>query len=236
MIPKLKVYQDGWPVLFYLKVTMHDHSSFAPCNCVKWKEPVADENCSRLLVQKHQKTFKQPGTPGITPGPLLVAGHGVPLKRSTGILQMQQAPHHDATHGASHEGDVIIISDSEDSVTKNTSPTTTASFLSLRSSSQATLCGSGPTSSVSSSLHHVTQSLRSILDMLVSGGIPSADAHILARLLASFRIATGEYLRALAQMQSHDVWLLELRAQKKVSEIQMRILHDILNGLAASEE
>ena len=73
-------------------------------------------------------------------------------------------------------------------------------------------------------------------DVLISGGIPRADAGHLARLLASFGISTEVYLGALARMKSRDVWLLEMRGQNELSEIQMRIMRDILNDLAGTQK
>ncbi|TFK85505.1 hypothetical protein K466DRAFT_601118 [Polyporus arcularius HHB13444] len=231
-IPELREYEEGWPVLFYLKVTLHDHGGHTPRNGSKGKKRVLNENCPlspESLAQKRQKPFR---VPTIVPGPLRFAKH-VSLNRSREILKTPQAsgPLRDATSGAANDEDVIIISDNEDSVTKSTRTSTAASSQS-HCSSQGTLCGFSASSSSSSPPRHATKAPRSILDMLVSGGIPRMDAQHLTRLLASFGIATSEYLRALARMHSRDVWLLELLGQKKVSEIQMRILRDILDGLA----
>ena len=55
-------------------------------------------------------------------------------------------------------------------------------------------------------------------------------------MLASFGISTEVYLGALARSKSRDVWLLEMRGQNKLSEIQMRIMRDILNDLAGTQK
>ncbi len=213
------------------------------------------QNCPlspESLAQKRQKPSKPFRVPTIVPGPPGFAEHGVSLNRYREILKTPQAsgPLRDATSGAANDEDVIIISDSEDSLTKVDAPapltlgitnfhyyqsacSSTASSQ-PHCSSQGTLqCGFSASSSSSSPPQYAIKAPRSIMDMLVSGGIPRKDAPHLTRLLASFGIASSEYLGALARMHSRDVWLLELLGQKKVSEIQMRILRDILDGLAA---
>ncbi|RDX50930.1 hypothetical protein OH76DRAFT_1481978 [Lentinus brumalis] len=236
-IPELRQYEEGWPVLFYLKVTLHDHGGHTPRNGLNGKKRVLKENCPlspESLAQKRQRQCKPFRVPTIAPGLLNSAGHGVSL-RSREILKTPQASGLlcDATSGAANDEDVIIISDSEESSVTKSTRTSTAASSQPHCSSQGTPCGFSASSSSSSPPQYATKAPRSIMDTLVSGGIPRKDAPHLTRLLASFGIASSEYLGALARMHSRDVWLLELLGQKKVSEIQMRILRDILEGLAA---
>ncbi|KAI0718002.1 hypothetical protein C8T65DRAFT_99570 [Cerioporus squamosus] len=240
-IPELREYEEGWPVLFYLKVIMHDHGGHTPGNHGKWKRRVLDENRpvgSSSLAQKRRSIFKPSGAPRIAPGLLRDTAHGASLNNtSSEILRTQgtEASRPSATSGVAKDGDVIIISDDEDSVPQSKSGSTAPSSSLLRCSSQATLCSPGPSSSSSSSSDYGAKTPRSIMDMLISGGIPHTDAQHLARLLASMGVVTREYLGTLARMKSRDVWLLELCGQQRISEIQMRILRDILEELVAEQ-
>ncbi|RPD64074.1 hypothetical protein L226DRAFT_611689 [Lentinus tigrinus ALCF2SS1-7] len=235
-IPELQKYEDGWPVLFYLKLTLHDRGMHNPPR--KRQRLVPDVNYPQssqsLPVQKRPK-FKPSGAPirGVIPAPIRVSTHNASLDRPTAgdPQRTQEAPLHRTGSRAIDEEDIIMISDSEESVPTNIRSTSniTTSFC----SSRATPCSiqTSSSSSSSASSHKVSKPSRSILDMLVSGGIPRADAERIAQLLASLGIATGEYLGVMARMKSRDVWLLELRGQNKISEIQMRILRNILDDL-----
>ncbi|KAH9893138.1 hypothetical protein C8Q73DRAFT_519336 [Cubamyces lactineus] len=71
-----------------------------------------------------------------------------------------------------------------------------------------------------------------ILDMLLEYELPYADAERLVELLGSLGIGDTQYLRVLGNMVSCDAWLSELRVEGKLSEIQLRILREILDQLA----
>ena len=71
----------------------------------------------------------------------------------------------------------------------------------------------------------------SILPLLSLYHIPRADAERLAGILASAGIADVSYLRVLACMRGRDDWLREMRDKEQISEIQMRVLQEILRSL-----
>ena len=87
-------------------------------------------------------------------------------------------------------------------------------------------------------LHIVVQappairSPNTILGWIVSFDIPPADAQRITELFASLGIGNMAYLWAFARMESRDAWLGEMRENGELSEIQMRILRDMLGHVA----
>ena len=73
---------------------------------------------------------------------------------------------------------------------------------------------------------------QSLTDLLRSYGLPSQDAERLVDLLASFGVSDTDYLRVLSRMATTDNWLRELREAGQLSEVQMRLLREILQRAA----
>ncbi|KAI9062788.1 hypothetical protein FKP32DRAFT_1593466 [Trametes sanguinea] len=73
--------------------------------------------------------------------------------------------------------------------------------------------------------------VRSILDTLLAYALPRDDAARIAQLLSSLGIGDIRYLRVLAGLRSRDAWLQELKVKGQLSEIELRVLQEILNGL-----
>ncbi len=69
-----------------------------------------------------------------------------------------------------------------------------------------------------------------IFDTLVAALVPPTDAQRLTELLASKGITNLAYMRVLARMSTRDSWLEELVLEEKITEIQMRVLQEILEG------
>ncbi|KAI0718055.1 hypothetical protein C8T65DRAFT_100532 [Cerioporus squamosus] len=67
-----------------------------------------------------------------------------------------------------------------------------------------------------------------IFNILLSALVPPADGQRLAELLASKGIKDLAYMRVLARMSTRDSWLEELVREGKITEIQMRVLQEIL--------
>ena len=61
--------------------------------------------------------------------------------------------------------------------------------------------------------------------------LPAVDATRLTHLLASFGVTDLTYLHVLARMITRDQWLDELREQGQLTEIQMRVLREVLDTL-----
>ncbi len=70
-----------------------------------------------------------------------------------------------------------------------------------------------------------------IRTLLSTFGLPAQDVERLALLFASMGIADLVYLRVLARMHSRDGWLRELREKGAVTEIQMRVLREMLESI-----
>ncbi|RDX50865.1 hypothetical protein OH76DRAFT_1436523 [Lentinus brumalis] len=69
-----------------------------------------------------------------------------------------------------------------------------------------------------------------IFNILVTALVPPTDAQRLTELLASKGITNLAYMRVLARMSTRDSWLEELVREEKITEIQMRVLQEILEG------
>lgn len=74
----------------------------------------------------------------------------------------------------------------------------------------------------------------SVLEQLQRFSLPRGDAERLAALFASFGITNTAYLRVMARMDSRDAWLGEMREEGVLSEIQMRVLREMLECVADS--
>ncbi|KAI0664546.1 hypothetical protein C8Q70DRAFT_1050007 [Cubamyces menziesii] len=70
-----------------------------------------------------------------------------------------------------------------------------------------------------------------ILGMLLEYELPHTDAERIVELLGTLGIGDIQYLRVLGNMASCDVWLQELKAEGKLSEIELRVLREILDQL-----
>ena len=68
--------------------------------------------------------------------------------------------------------------------------------------------------------------------MLLSFGLPVPDVERIHALLHAQGVSDIAYLRVLARMHSRDGWLHEMREKGEVSEIQMRVLREMLQQLA----
>ncbi|TFK92625.1 hypothetical protein K466DRAFT_212281 [Polyporus arcularius HHB13444] len=67
-----------------------------------------------------------------------------------------------------------------------------------------------------------------VLSYLQSYHLPQADADHLVELLASMGVTDPSYLRVFSKMHGRDDWLREMRDKGEMTEIQMRILQEIL--------
>ncbi|TFK92624.1 hypothetical protein K466DRAFT_212288 [Polyporus arcularius HHB13444] len=90
-------------------------------------------------------------------------------------------------------------------------------------------CSASDTENMPSSCGTVTGE---IFELLVGASIPHADAQRLVRLFASFGIKDIVYLRVFARMDSRDSWLDEMQQKGEVSEIQMRVIQELLDKVA----
>lgn len=71
-----------------------------------------------------------------------------------------------------------------------------------------------------------------VLTLLLSSGIPHADAERIVQLLTSLGIQDAAYLRVLACMSTRDEWLRELCEKGDLTEIQMRVVREMLEHVA----
>ncbi|KAI0741317.1 hypothetical protein C8Q80DRAFT_1273781 [Daedaleopsis nitida] len=74
-----------------------------------------------------------------------------------------------------------------------------------------------------------------VIDHLLSFSLPLADAERITALFDSLGIKDVQYLRVLAQMRSRDTWLDELRVNSKLSEIQVRVIREMLERVGTQE-
>ncbi|KAI0363118.1 hypothetical protein BV20DRAFT_1069650 [Pilatotrama ljubarskyi] len=73
----------------------------------------------------------------------------------------------------------------------------------------------------------------SILALLQSYSLPIPDAVHITGVLASLGISDTAHLLVLARMASRDAWLAELREKGRLTEIQVRVVHEMLERVVA---
>lgn len=73
---------------------------------------------------------------------------------------------------------------------------------------------------------------QSIVDLLRSYALPLEDTEHITDLLAALGVSNMDYMRVLARMSSTRDWLHEQRDEGKLTEVQMRLLCEILARLA----
>ncbi|TBU21225.1 hypothetical protein BD311DRAFT_783028 [Dichomitus squalens] len=71
-----------------------------------------------------------------------------------------------------------------------------------------------------------------VLGWLVAFNVPPADAQWIEEMLAGFGVNDSTYLQGFARMASRDEWLRELRDSGELTEIQMRMIRDMLEYVA----
>lgn len=79
-------------------------------------------------------------------------------------------------------------------------------------------------------------SFQPILNLLLAYALPRADAQRLVDLFKSKGIDDIAYLRVMARMGTRDRWLNELREKGEMSEIQMRVVREVLERFEGREE
>lgn len=74
-----------------------------------------------------------------------------------------------------------------------------------------------------------------VRDMLLAYALPRADADRIALLLAGKGIASVAYLRVFAGLGSREAWLLEMCEAGLLSEVQARVVCDILDAISLDD-
>ncbi|KAI0820275.1 hypothetical protein BC628DRAFT_1341711 [Trametes gibbosa] len=71
-----------------------------------------------------------------------------------------------------------------------------------------------------------------VRDMLLAHALPRADADRIALLLAGKGIASVAYLRVFAVLKSREAWLLDMCGAGLLSEVQARVVSEMLDTIA----
>ncbi|OSD05416.1 hypothetical protein PYCCODRAFT_1475455 [Trametes coccinea BRFM310] len=72
-----------------------------------------------------------------------------------------------------------------------------------------------------------------IVALLLQFALPLSDAEHIAGVLASLGIRDKAYLRVLSRLSSRDQWLVELQETGKLTEIQVRVVREIIENIVA---
>ncbi|KAL7280670.1 hypothetical protein ACG7TL_005609 [Trametes sanguinea] len=72
-----------------------------------------------------------------------------------------------------------------------------------------------------------------IVALLLQFAIPLSDAEHIAGVLASLGIRDKAYLRVLSRLSSRDQWLVKLQETGKLTEIQVRVVREIIENIVA---
>ncbi|KAH9851948.1 hypothetical protein C2E23DRAFT_215198 [Lenzites betulinus] len=93
---------------------------------------------------------------------------------------------------------------------------------------------SEPNSGPAASSSH-TEPPAAVRDMLLAYALPRADADRIALLLAGKGIASVAYLRVFAGLGSREAWLLEMCEAGLLSEVQSRVVCDMLDAISQDD-
>ncbi|KAI0741321.1 hypothetical protein C8Q80DRAFT_1273784 [Daedaleopsis nitida] len=86
----------------------------------------------------------------------------------------------------------------------------------------------GPGTNPNAPARQTFQTFQPILNLLLAYALPRTDAQRLVDLFTSKGVADIAYLRVMARMGTRDGWLNELREKGELSEIQMRVVREVL--------
>lgn len=75
-----------------------------------------------------------------------------------------------------------------------------------------------------------------IVAHLIASALPRADAEHLVGVLASLGVTNAAYLRVFGKMCTQDAWLEELRVVGHLTEIQARVVHELVKRAAEDED
>lgn len=115
--------------------------------------------------------------------------------------------------------------------TSTNSPSPLPSSRHFRAASTHTL----ETVSRATSAHSRASAPPDIVARLVASALPRADAEHLAGVLASLGVTNAAYLRVFGKMRTRDAWLEELRVVGRLTEIQARVVRELVERAAEDE-
>ncbi|KAI1796799.1 hypothetical protein LXA43DRAFT_1153842 [Ganoderma leucocontextum] len=210
--PILRRYENAWPITAYLKKEFKPHGYISSWTRQSQKQNRGDSIASCPDSQARSQTRAVPASKGPSGTSLARVNRAmvVVTPRKT-TLSSSAAVTHASPSTAPNRPRIPSGGNTRTRRPQRTSPSRdrvmTASTSSARSSN-------------------------TVLGWIVSFDIPPADALRITELFASLGISDMVYLRVFARMESRNEWLREMRENGQLSEIQMRILRDMLERIA----
>lgn len=113
-----------------------------------------------------------------------------------------------------------------------TSPFPLPSSRHVRAASTHTLESVSRPGSAHSHSHSRASAPPDIVTRLTASALPRADAEHLAGVLASLGVTNAAYLRVFGKMRTRDAWLEELRVVGRLTEIQARVVRELVERAA----
>ncbi|KAI0718065.1 hypothetical protein C8T65DRAFT_639890 [Cerioporus squamosus] len=223
-------YEDAWPVEFYLRKALKDHGiqgskrrrseALGEDDDAEYREASYCTPQRRLLPERAARKRQS-----------RAADHGTSEAATVATRPTR------TLHRSTDERGAPSPSPSYSRLRRYTTYSATASTAST--SSLATRVGSTSSTRIAgpqatsrrhdqTSGENSTTANTSVRSFLRPYHLPGADADRLVKLLASMGVVNTAYLRVLAKMHGRDSWLREMRDKGELTEIQMRVLREIL--------
>ncbi|KAI0642073.1 hypothetical protein C8Q79DRAFT_1121993 [Trametes meyenii] len=243
-IPELgEKYVNAWPITWYLRSALKQHNPIHKAHFHSFLGmPEGHERLTwkmnrRMGIDENENAQTRHGAPPVgvpcaSPGP-----------RSLSPLSDESKPEYNPNVGAVSSGKrpralppppIVLIhtSPAHRRPPRNGTGTSPEANVLAASPLDRIRAVTGGTSS-SSSLD--LRPNMAIVNLLLDNAIPRAAAERVARLLASQGIEGRAWLRVFARMGTRDAWLREMRDGGHMTEIEVRVLREVLVRLADEE-
>ncbi|EJF64363.1 hypothetical protein DICSQDRAFT_125344 [Dichomitus squalens LYAD-421 SS1] len=241
-------YEGGWPVDVYLRTALKPHG--------RGMTPVQQRKCNQASYKYHGKPIVIASTE-LRENLRVCSDSVVCLRGPTRYYSgseysdseddarlsdhIQQGC--DATPPSGLDPHVYRYNESSVTMSSNTNAPSSSSPSPSRSSTRPAASASRTASWSDSRFGSMPSQRRlapppldqPLVGLLRAYALPPQDVEHLVGLLASLSVSDMDYLRLLSRMASTDSWLREMREQGQLSEIQLRLLREILERVADSE-
>ncbi|KAI0730888.1 hypothetical protein C8Q76DRAFT_793014 [Earliella scabrosa] len=233
----LRHFEDGWPVTYYLKKELkihHFQSSPIPPRCPAMQTRLRASG--RMATRSTTKRGSRHGVgaaggadPRTAPRPPALNANTYQSRSNRAYVSIAgKTPRRGTRRTENSQGTPGSVPRAPSLSATLVESATANTHMELTDSEPEPQPVSQP---VSVSVPHPPPS-DPILDILLSADLPRRDAERLTALFRSFGIADVAYLRVFARMSTRDAWLNELCQKGDLSEIQMRVVRELLERVA----
>ncbi|KAI9062787.1 hypothetical protein FKP32DRAFT_1593465 [Trametes sanguinea] len=225
--PTLARYEDAWPITAYLRSFMR--APLRNDTPVPLKRSTMDRSASPAsTTRRHHPRPNRMSV--VVPSPATMKNSRslennepvtlVPIQSQAAINEVSASQQNPAHHGVTR--DLSPLSSCSASPSLN--------FLSLAFAPEDTPPSSEGIMTVPLPAYD-RQEQSKIVALLMEFAIPQSDAEHIAGVLASLGIRDKNYLRVLSKLSSWGRWLAELQETGKLTEIQVRVVSEIVENI-----